>query len=186
MAQPVRKKTGTFQKPRSKAVKKTTSGKTAGRKDRRLPSNIATVKKKTVRKHPLYGTSKLEERFATEFLDKIGVEYIYQYKAESIGRYFDFRIKPYGPIIEIQGSYWHGDKRLYEESELNSIQKRNKRVDEKKLKWCQMNGIPIIYIWEKDINSDPDGVLNYLREKLKKYITKRPIKHGYENENSGN
>ena len=184
MPQPVRKKTGTFQKPRSKAVKKTKSGASAGRKDRRLPAKTKSAKPR--RSHPQFGTSKLEEKFAREFLDKIGVEYVYQYKAESIGRYFDFRIKPYGPIIEIQGSYWHGDKRLYEESELNSIQKRNKRVDEKKFKWCQMNGIPIIYIWEKDINSNPGGVLNYLREKLKKYITKKPIKHGYENENSGN
>lgn len=175
MAQPIRKKTGTFQKPRSKAVKKTAKS-TSGRKDRRLPAKAEVVKKKVVRKHPQYGTSKLEERFAREFLDKIGVDYTYQYKAESIGRYFDFRIQPYGPIIEIQGSYWHGDKRLFEESELNAIQKRNIRVDEKKRKWCQMNGIPLIYIWEKDINSDPAGVLNYLRDKLKKYI-KDNLKH---------
>lgn len=169
MPQPVRKKTGTFQKPRSKAVRKT-SGASAGRKDRRLPSKTVVKVKKRGRAHPLYGTSKLEERFAREFLDKIGVDYTYQYKAESIGRYFDFRIQPYGPIIEIQGSYWHGDKRLFEENELNAVQKRNIRVDEKKHKWCEMNGIPIIYIWEKDINSDPAGVLNYLRDKLKKYI----------------
>ena len=39
-----------------------------------------------------------------------------------------------------------------------------------------MNGIPLIYIWEKDINSDPAGVLNYLRDKLKKYI-KDNLKH---------
>ena len=32
------------------------------------------------RKHKEYGTSKLEEKFAKEFLEKLGVKYIYQYK----------------------------------------------------------------------------------------------------------
>ena len=181
MAQPIRKKTGTFQKPRSKAVKKT-SNSSAGRKDRRLPAKPKVKKERHF--HPKFGTSKLEERFARDFLEKLGIPYIYQYEAKSIGRYFDFRVKPYGPIIEIQGSYWHGDKRLFEEGELNAIQKRNIKVDEKKRKWCEMNGIPIIYIWEKDINSDPEGVLNYLRKKLGKYIVDKTIKHAYENEDS--
>ena len=84
--------------------------------------------KKTVsqgkKRHKEYGTSKLEEKFAKEFLEKLGVNYIYQYKAESIGRYFDFRIMPNGPIFEIQGGYWHADPRLYEEKELNPTQKK--------------------------------------------------------------
>lgn len=117
-----------------------------------------------------YGTSKLEEKFAHDFLDKIGVEYVYQYKAESIGRYFDFRIMPKGPIIEIQGSYWHGDSRLYEEKDLNATQRRDIKIDELKKKWCTRNGIPIIYIWELDINKNPKMVLNYLKEVLKPYL----------------
>lgn len=117
-----------------------------------------------------YGTSKLEEKFAHDFLDKIGVEYIYQYKAESIGRYFDFRIMPKGPIIEIQGSYWHGDSRLYEEKDLNATQRRDIKIDELKKKWCTRNGIPIIYIWELDINKNPKMVLDYLKEVLKPYL----------------
>lgn len=64
---------------------------------------ITTVKKvKTVVKknHPKYGTSKLEEDFAHDFLDKLGVDYEYQFEAKDIGRFYDFRIKD-GPIIEI-------------------------------------------------------------------------------------
>lgn len=166
MPQPI-KKSGPFQKPRSKTVKKKTS---PVKKDKRLPSRGSVTKKVVKREHPKYGTSKLEERFAREFLDKLGLEYDYQYEARSIGRFFDFRIKPYGPIIEVQGSYWHGDKRLYEEEDLNRTQKRAQYIDELKRKWCSMNGIPIIYIWEKDINSDPEGVMKFLREKLSKYI----------------
>lgn len=177
MSQPI-KKSGPFQKPRSKTVRKpaaqTTRAKntkkTTKESDKRLPPKH-TEKKKWVRTHKQeYGTSKLEERFAKNFLDKLGVEYKYQYKAESIGRYFDFRILPRGPIIEIQGSYWHGDKRLYEEKDLNATQRKNIKVDEKKRKWCSMNGIKLIYIWEEDINKDPEGVMKLLREKLKDFL----------------
>lgn len=125
-------------------------------KIKKVKKNISQAKKK----HKEYGTSKLEEKFAKEFLEKLGINYVYQYKAESIGRYFDFRIMPNGPIFEIQGGYWHADPRLYEEKELNPTQKKNKRVDEHKRKWALANGIPIYYFWEKDINENPEKVLN--------------------------
>lgn len=176
------KKSGPFQKPRSKTVRKPSAEETQGKnvrksvsknKDKRLPPKH-TGKKKWVRTHKQeYGTSKLEQRFASNFLDKLGIEYKYQFKAESIGRYFDFRVLPKGPIIEVQGSYWHGDKRLYEEKDLNSVQRRNMKVDEKKRRWCSMNGIKLIYVWEEDINKDPEGVMKFLREELKNYINRK-------------
>ena len=64
------------------------------------------VAAKKTRKKPLFGTSKLEEDFAKEFLDKLGVEYIYQYEAKSIGRWYDFYITQYNLLIEIDGGYW--------------------------------------------------------------------------------
>ena len=125
-----------------------------------------TIKKKPLKKkHKEYGTSKLEEKFAKEFLDKLGVEYVYQFKADSIGRYYDFRITN-GPIIEINGSYWHGDERLYEEKELNRVQKRTKYIDSIKEKWALEHNIPIYYIWEKDINENPSKVMKMLKEIL--------------------
>lgn len=171
MAQPI-KKTGAYQKPRSKTVKKRVA---KDKEDKRLPQKPKTAVK-TVRKHPKYGTSKLEKRFATEYLDKIGVEYVYQYEAKSIGRFFDFMIlgNEQHPTkrccLEIDGQYWHADKRLYEEKDLNRIQKHNRYVDEVKNKWCSKNGIPLIRISEYDINHSPDKVLEWLREKLKDYI----------------
>ena len=129
--------------------------------------------------HPKYGTSKLEEDFARDFLDKLGVKYSYQYEAKDIGRWFDFKIIN-GPIIEIQGSYWHGDSRIYEEKDLNKIQKKNIQVDAYKQKWALSHGIPIYYIWEKDVKESPDKVMAFLKEILyieekKKYKNKRHI-----------
>lgn len=36
------------------------------------------------RRHPKYGTSKLEDKFAKEFLDKLGVPYERQFEAKEI------------------------------------------------------------------------------------------------------
>ena len=173
MAQPV-KKSGAYQKPRSKTVKK----KTAKAVDKRLPPKN-NVKKTRHKSNLLYGTSKLEEKFAKEFLDKLGVEYVYQYEAKSIKRFYDFRIMPGGPLIEINGSYWHGDSRIYEQEDLNAVQKKNMRVDKYKQEWAMMNGIPLYYIWEKDINENPTKVMEFLKKILYKADKKRK-KHLYE------
>lgn len=78
-----------------------------------------------------YGTSKLEYDFAHDFLDKLGLKYVYQYEAKDIKRFFDFAITaeesyPYkyilkegvnsidqdaqlfipNFIIEVDGDYW--------------------------------------------------------------------------------
>ena len=126
------------------------------------------AKKKTIKpkwKHPKFGTSKLEEDFARDFLDKLGVKYKWQFEAKDIGRFYDFKIIG-GPIIEIQGSYWHGDPRLYEKKDLNKTQLKTQMVDEYKKKWALSHGIPIYYIWEKDIKENPDKVMNFLKEIL--------------------
>lgn len=133
------------------------------------------VKKKSIcskkkiykkRKHPKFGTSKLEDDFAKNFLDKLKVKYTWQFEAKDIGRFFDYYLPDYNLIIEIDGGYYHSDPRLYEEKNLNKMQKRNKKVDEYKNKWALMHGIPILRIWEKDIREDPKGVMKMLKERL--------------------
>ena len=122
------------------------------------------VKKK--KPHPKYGTSKLEDYFAENFLNVLGVKYIRQYEAKEIGRFYDFKIEN-GPILEINGSYWHGDKRIYEEKDLNSVQKKNIYIDNLKRRWAENNGIEIYYFWEKDIHENPEQILLTLKEILK-------------------
>ena len=127
------------------------------------------VKKK--KPHPKYGTSKLEDFFAENFLNVLGVKYVRQFEAKEIGRFYDFKIEN-GPILEINGSYWHGDKRIYEEKDLNSVQKKNIYIDNLKRRWAENNGIEIYYFWEKDIHENPEKILLTLKEILKKYQAK--------------
>ena len=131
------------------------------------------VKNKKAWKHPKFGTSKLEEDFSRDFLDKIGVEYIYQFEAKDIGRFYDFYLPKSNLIIEVDGSYYHSDPRLVDEGKMNPMQKRNKRVDEYKDKWALSHGIPIMRIWEKDIRENPKSVMKALKERL--YIENEKI-----------
>lgn len=145
-------------------------------------------KTKKGRQHKFnYGTSKLEADFARNFLDKLGLKYIYQYEAKDAGRFFDFAITSYDEIpfimenkdgidcikqegqivpisfcIEIDGSYYHSDPRVVNEKKLNPMQKHNKFVDFLKNKWCDLHGIPLLRIWEYDIRNNPQKVFDEL------------------------
>lgn len=143
---------------RKRTVKKTTV--------RRLSE---TVKKK--RPHPKYGTSKLEDYFAENFLDVIGVKYVRQYEAKEIGRFYDFYCEKANVIIEVDGDYYHSYGLKYEEK--NPMQKHNEWVDRVKDEWALARGIPVLRIWEHDIRDNPEKVMKILKEAIGKYTEKQ-------------
>lgn len=155
MPQPV-KKSSSYQKQRSKTVKKKRKLTTS----EIIKKNIERSKKP----HPKYGTSKLEKKFAKEFLDKLGVKYEEQFYAESISRYYDFFLSECRVLIEVDGDYWHSYGKVYEE--MNPTQKKNARVDKIKNEWALAHGIPIIRIWEHDIRENPEKVMKILKENI--------------------
>lgn len=165
MAQPIRKGVKEHKKKPKKVNKNNPVNPNRVKDDRLLKVKKSTVvQQKKDKEHPEYGTSELEVRFAKNFLDKLGVEYIYQFRMASIGRYLDFYCPNENLALEIDGDYWHAYGLIYEE--MNPTQKRNHRVDKEKTRWCLMNGIPLIRIWEHDINDHPESVMKMLKEKL--------------------
>lgn len=127
------------------------------------------VKKK--RPHPKYGTSKLEDYFAQNFLDKIGVKYIRQFEAKEIGRFYDFFCPDANVIIEVDGDFYHGYGLVYEQK--SPMQKHNEWVDRVKDEWALERGIPILRIWEHDIHDNPEKVMKILKESIGKYTEKQ-------------
>lgn len=148
-----------------------------------------------------YGTSKLELDFARDFLDKLGVKYIYQYEAKDIGRFFDFAVTAYTDInfimeekdgitcikqegqnvpisflIEVDGSYFHSDPRIVDERKLNPMQKHNKVVDFVKDRWCGLHGLPLLRIWEYDIRHNQKKVFDELYKYLGDGYKKKRIR----------
>ena len=115
--------------------------------------------------HPEYGTSKLEDKFAKDFLDKLGVVYERQYEAKDIKRYYDFAVKSqlgHMILLEIDGDYWHGYGKLYEDK--NPTQKHSEWVDKIKDEWARAHGYRLIRIWEHDINNNSSKVMKLLKE----------------------
>lgn len=109
-----------------------------------------------------YGTSKLEQDFAKDFLDRYGVHYQYQYHAKDIGRYYDYYIPNLLTLIEIDGDWWHGNTDKFKK--LNRMQMKAHVVDDIKNKWARIHGLKIIRIWESDIRGNVPKVLQILRE----------------------
>lgn len=175
-------------------VKKNLATKTNNSTTKKTNNSTASKGKFKGRKKPLnkkYGTSKLEADFAKNFLDKYGIKYIYQYHAKAIDRYFDFAVvsknngklemevkdgiecvKQEGQsvliefLIEVDGSYYHGDSRIVTEDKLSPMQKHNKFVDRLKDDYAHMRCIPILRIWELDIRNNQKMVI----DELSKYV----------------
>lgn len=109
--------------------------------------------------------SKLETFFKINVLEKLNLNYVQQFEAKSIGRFYDFLLTDYRILIEIDGDYWHMNPDIYQ-SPINSIQKRNKRVDELKNKWALTNCYILLRFWEKDIYNDTNTVIKFLSERI--------------------
>ena len=58
----------------------------------------------------------------------------------------------------------HGKDLVYEEK--TPTQKRNARVDKIKNEWAISHSIPLIRIWEHDINKNPEKVMKILKENI--------------------
>jgi len=119
--------------------------------------------------HPKFGTSKLEQNFARDFLDRLGLDYVWQYEAKDIGRFYDFCVytNAGSPVLlEIDGDYYHSNPKKIDESNLSPMQKKNKRVDEQKNNWAYTHCIPLIRIWEDDIRNHPSDVMKMLKDRF--------------------
>ena len=138
-----------------------------------------------------YGVSKLEKDFAREFLDKEKLVYIYQFEAKEIKRFYDFALTCYDDVrydyeekdgircvkqegqffplsllIEVDGSWYHGDPRVVSEEKITPMHKHNKFIDGLKDQWAALHGVPLLRIWEYDIRNNPQKV----RKEIEKYI----------------
>lgn len=118
--------------------------------------------------------SGLETYFRINFLDKLGLNYDQQFKANDIGRFYDFHLKDKNNnslmiLLEIDGTFFHSDSRFYNKI-LTSSQKRNKRIDKIKDRWALDNGYLLLRFLEYDIKNNPKLILDVLSEHIKKIL----------------
>jgi len=95
-----------------------------------------------------------------DILSDLGINFINEksYKSITVDNYLiDFNL-----IIEVMGTYWHCDNRKYKEINYPN-QVRRIKMDKTKHTFIKSSeNIEILYIWEKDINSDIDLCKNLI------------------------
>jgi len=74
-------------------------------------------------------------------LDILGIEHEPQYRPDGYSRIFDEFLPP-NTLIEVQGDYWHGDKRPEQQQR-----------DAEKAQWAAEHGYKLITLWEHEINA---------------------------------
>lgn len=72
-------------------------------------------------------------------------------------RVADFRFAN-GTILEVYGTFWHCDPRVYAEP-VSVIQERHWRDDQERARLYDGNGLRWAVVWEQDFRTDPDAAM---------------------------
>lgn len=101
--------------------------------------------------------SKLENRVA-RVLDSVGIRYVRQYgllnEYGKVVGVFDFWLPDIGILLEVNGTYWHADPRVYRRDRLTIAQRRNVAIWRRKVRFVKQVGIPLAVVWESDFNRE--------------------------------
>jgi len=83
-----------------------------------------------------------------KLLEAAGVEYRWQFP---LGPYvYDFLL-PGRLVVEVHGTYWHADPRIYEGKTLTPDQRRNRLRDIDKKLFAAGRGYRLKVVWEADL-----------------------------------
>lgn len=109
-----------------------------------------------------------------EILDKLKI--IYTNEANFVYYTVDNYLYEFNLIIEVMGTYWHSDPRVYNYENMNKTQINRTHADKRKNSYLRNNhGINILYLWEHDIHNNPNIcellILEYIKNQgnLKNY-----------------
>lgn len=104
------------------------------------------------------------ERAIRLLLNSCKIPYIQEFHLKN--KYYDFLIfeyvsddiqKPIG-LIEVNGDYFHAREYIVEQTKkytkLTKVQKRNVQNDKRKRFIAEEHKMPLLYLWEKEINED--------------------------------
>jgi len=101
--------------------------------------------------------SKLED-VAAKALDLQGVGYRRQVGIRgALGRYVacvDFMLDD-GRVLEVNGTYWHADPRVYPDGPRFESQRRGEAGWARKAAALAALGIPLLVVWERELRDDP-------------------------------
>ena len=97
---------------------------------------------------------------------KHSAQYPIYSKRKRLRGVFDFYLTAHNTAIEVNGTYWHSDPRVYKNGPVYKSQKRAMRSWNKKVKHAKSLGIDIIVLWEKDL-TEAEDMRQYVKDTLK-------------------
>lgn len=120
--------------------------------DKRLCKNITVSKLEIEIRNKLKSKFKIKPQFRIIDDDK---NYFYDIKIDNV-------------LIEIQGLYWHADKRFYKETDIvhNELAKDIWQHDENKKLVGERNNYYILYVYEYDYILNKEKTLNKLMNEI--------------------
>jgi G:T-mismatch repair DNA endonuclease (very short patch repair protein) len=108
----------------------------------------------------------LPEQFIFSFLTEEDIIFRNEKYINNMKWRVDFLLKR-DIIIEVQGDYWHGNPRIYNESILNKVQKINIDNDKHKAEWILAKGYTLFHIWEMDIYNNFEKIKGIIQKIVK-------------------
>lgn len=104
-----------------------------------------------------------------DILDELKINYINEYDCEYVA--IDNYLPDYNLMIEVMGTYWHVDPRIYEKIHYQAQYDRVINDKRKKALIKSQYGINILYLWEEDALNNPELckklILEYISKKDK-------------------
>jgi len=98
----------------------------------------------------------LPEKLMAEYLDELNLKYETEYPLDNF--HYDFYIKELNLLIEVDGDYWHGNPKFF--NELDNIQRKNNGLDKVKNSVARQHDIRLIRFWEDDIKNNKHKIID--------------------------
>lgn len=107
------------------------------------------------------------EIFVEELIKQQGWRYVPQKAVRHLN--YDFYLPDLNVLLEVQGDYWHCNPRLYPDGPKNSVQRENLQKNKNKREVAESQNIPLLEIWELDIQKGPEKTKQQILDFVEKY-----------------
>ena len=103
------------------------------------------------------------EKQVESFLLENGINFQYNFIIPKVGQY-DFKVD--NILIEVNGTYWHADPRVYGTNKRPLNDRQQYKIDRDTQKKAQAKelGFTVVYIWEEDIKKNCFDAIKFITE----------------------
>lgn len=132
-------------------------------KQTQLRNNLIDKLNMRVKNSSFRISSNIERKFIEKYIKPYIKDFKTQYYLSEIKQFCDIFIPELNLIIEINGTYWHCDRRIYNNGPINNIQEEKIKKDCIKYSFLHKNKYRLLVIWEYDIINNCVQVENLLK-----------------------